>query len=76
MTFSFEFFDVLPGQYTVKGSHETWKFLTVNFPKKINEFSNELFPGHITCSTIKRTLGNRTTDRCSWLYGQSKISSL
>ncbi|UJR23805.1 hypothetical protein I4U23_026781 [Adineta vaga] len=25
---SFEFFDVLPGQYTVKGSHDHWKFLT------------------------------------------------
>lgn len=31
-----------------------------------------LFVGHISCSTIKRTLGNRTTDCCSWLYGQSK----
>ncbi|CAF0788984.1 unnamed protein product [Adineta steineri] len=25
---TFEFFDVLPGQYTVKGSHDHWKFIT------------------------------------------------
>ncbi|CAF1177713.1 unnamed protein product [Adineta ricciae] len=25
---TFEFFDVLPGQYTVKGDHDHWKFLT------------------------------------------------
>ncbi|CAF4347406.1 unnamed protein product, partial [Adineta steineri] len=26
--YRFEFFDVLPGQYTVKGSHDHWKFIT------------------------------------------------
>lgn len=33
----FEFFDVLPGQYTVKGSHDYWKFLTVNSRKKLKQ---------------------------------------
>lgn len=30
LIFRFEFFDVLPGQYTVKGSHDHWKFLTAS----------------------------------------------
>ncbi len=56
----FEFFDVLPGQYTVKGSHDHWKFLTVN--QKANKKRDGKFEfiilGNITCAIVKRTLGN------------------
>jgi hypothetical protein len=55
--YRFEFFDVLPGQYTVKGSHDHWKFLTVNQKKENGNFHLILL-GNITCTIIKRTMGN------------------